>query len=738
MLTRQLCVVALLACLLPLHAKAASRLPNYSNPGPYEVVKGEYKLAASIDPLVTSEMKTELWAAVHRPKNRPTKPWPLVMLLHGNHSTCGIYEPALGIHLDIDNTYTYTGRCPKGYSAVKSHRGYDYLAAKLASWGYVVVSVNANRGVNAAPGVDEDQGLNLRRGRLILKHLAMLSRWNKNEKPTPPSLKFSLANTMDFSEVGLMGHSRGGEGMRAAWRLYRDDGSPFRSEIRSPLKIRSIFEIAPVDGQTFRTLNADGVSSMVLLPSCDGDVYTLEGVHVFDRMLLRSPENLSETAKRPSVRGTFTMLGGNHNFFNTEWQESDAFFCEGHPRFFPDYAGSVYQRVAAINSVIPFFIGTLGKQRQPASALQVFDPLIPLTGPLQAVGGLEKGFIHSNNMGGRLVLESFLSPTPDSHGIPHATNLVQVAHVNAPFEHDPNIRAAQIEWLNPGLFGGNPSIDIAVADASAPVNIASFHNLGLRLTTNCFNGSCDRGWFDTPTLDASVTLIDASGQESYPPVSLAASTQLRRPVGGYSFFGLHGLLQSAYFPIADFQGIDKSQVSKLRLTFDRTLSGRILLSEISLQNDPLKISKSAQSAMPAAAAAAAAAPVKESSTSQELRAWRDLGIGAQPLKRYAPEVNRIISVSRAAAAPVAGVVAMGPQQQLVKVVLYSSRPFPVTDSLPIVSVGNAKAVKVNHELSGRLAAVFIARDYDKQSNNAKLSVRIGAQPLWAFGAKPAN
>ena len=48
---------------------------------------------------------------------------------------------------------------------VPSHEGYAYFAERLASYGYIVVSINANRGVNAAPGVAGDLGLNLRRGR---------------------------------------------------------------------------------------------------------------------------------------------------------------------------------------------------------------------------------------------------------------------------------------------------------------------------------------------------------------------------------------------------------------------------------------------------------------------------------------------------------------------------------------------------------------------------------------------
>ena len=63
-----------------------------------------------------------------------------------------------------------------------SHEGYAYFAERLASWGYIIVSINANRGVNAAPGILEDPGLNLRRGRLILRHMQKLAAWNSGRK----------------------------------------------------------------------------------------------------------------------------------------------------------------------------------------------------------------------------------------------------------------------------------------------------------------------------------------------------------------------------------------------------------------------------------------------------------------------------------------------------------------------------------------------------------------------------
>src|SRR5207237_6895181 len=131
--------------------------------------------------------------------------------------------------------------CPDRYNVIPNHLGYEYLAQPLASWGYIVVSINANRGVTAAPGVAGDRGLNLRRGRLVLRHLKQLGGLS-NDSTSP------LFQRIAYSHIGLMGHSRGGEGMRASYEQFRAAGSPWPGRIGTPITFDCIFEIGPVAG----------------------------------------------------------------------------------------------------------------------------------------------------------------------------------------------------------------------------------------------------------------------------------------------------------------------------------------------------------------------------------------------------------------------------------------------------------------------------------------------------------
>ncbi|HEY0092744.1 MAG TPA: hypothetical protein VGB96_00405, partial [Archangium sp.] len=366
------------------------------------VVSAEYKLPAAVDPDILPDRFTELWARVYRPATlKRGQRYPVIVFLHGNHATCGT-----GSNPRVDDSveYTGTGTCPPGYEVVPSHAGYGYIAEPLAARGYIVVSINANRGINAGAGVPGDAGLNLARGRLILKHLALLSRWNRGLEPTPGSLGVSLKGQLDFQQVGLMGHSRGGEGARAAYVQYRDRGSPWTKLIPDKVRFNGIFEIGSVDGQTGRVLDANGTRWNVLLPMCDGDVFDLQGVHPFDRML----STRDESPKR--MKSTLTVWGANHNYYNTEWQESDSPGCTGHEPLFsagPGVSGSKPQQETGRIPMLAFFLANVGQRRE-ESWDRLFDPQFPVPPSLAAITRVDRAMTPTADEEATLRLEDFL------------------------------------------------------------------------------------------------------------------------------------------------------------------------------------------------------------------------------------------------------------------------------------------------------------------------------------------
>jgi hypothetical protein len=150
-----------------------------------------------------------------------------------------------------------------------------------------VISINANRGITGPSGLGPDPFLIFARGRLVLRHLQLLSRANAGNGPPPIPLPIGGATTaptpalvnginpstifhgkLDLGSVGLMGHSRGGEGVRAAYTLYtlgdHGPGEPNWRDLIPGLNVKGIFEIAPTD--SVGTINPDGTAWNVLLP----------------------------------------------------------------------------------------------------------------------------------------------------------------------------------------------------------------------------------------------------------------------------------------------------------------------------------------------------------------------------------------------------------------------------------------------------------------------------------------
>jgi hypothetical protein len=575
----------LLTCLLALCCSGWCQVaPDASGTGPLAVTSSEYKLPAGFDDVVLADapadrrLATELWATVYRPVSLSGAPFPLLVFLHGNHATCGRIAGAGQGHFDINVEYTFDGMCPPGFIVVRSDQGYAYLAERLASWGYIVVSINANRGVNAAPGYAvppsplsvADRGLNLRRGRLVLQHLAQLSRWNSGAEPTPASLGFSLTGKLDFSNVGLFGHSRGGEGVRAAYNYYLNPALPARvldwQTVIPGLVIRGVFEIGPVDGQTGLILNASGTVWNVLLPICDGDVFNLQGVRPFDRMLL-------DFAELPAVqKSTFTVWGTNHNFYNTEWQTSDSAGCFANKRLFSHLYGSADQRSIALAAVLALFRGNVGPAANPAFN-QNFNPQIDLPAVVTNITRVDRGYSDTRN-----VFDDFPA-TP--------TNTYNTSNVTFGFDGVPNHsaqqRAVHVEWNG---AGANTYFQSNWTPAGTGKDVGGFKTLDFRVSRQCGDAPCTKPdqFFNFDT-NFSIRLVGKNGELSS-PVQLRNYISLTGPVGGL-VIGVgstpHPILQTVRVLLTDFGSASIPQnLRGVRFTFDDTKRDEIFIGNIRL------------------------------------------------------------------------------------------------------------------------------------------------------------
>lgn len=248
-------------------------------------------------------------------------PFPVVLYLHGRHSTCsyaGITETLSTGECDIE-TPGLLGQPTNVLKPVESLKGYDYMANNLASHGYVVLSISAND-INDKDAAG-DAGVN-ERSQLILHHLDILREINASgqySKLDNPYLMADLRGKIDMEHIGLMGHSRGGQGVTHVLEVNKDRGLYFElgfpegGDFAAPHNLTAVFALAPTN---FDYIAAPDTTFAVLLPYCDGDVSNLQGAFMYDKSRFLTEE-------KPSRKFQILTMGANHNFYNTIWTGDD-------------------------------------------------------------------------------------------------------------------------------------------------------------------------------------------------------------------------------------------------------------------------------------------------------------------------------------------------------------------------------------------------------------------------------
>lgn len=272
-----------------------------ADPGPYATVREQYGFGdTAFFPQGFGGAPVEMRAVLHRPEDLDDGPFPLVIMLHGRHSTC--FDPSIPTDFDPFANASGEWPCAGNHLPIPSLDGYDYWAANLASHGYIVVSIGAN-GINAVDSEAEDRGASAR-AQLIAEHLALWQAFNDTDE-----YGTTFNGRVDLDNIGLVGHSRGGEGVATYFGYAAANGLSFG--------VRAALLLAPTD---YNRHVVTDVPLAVMLPYCDGDVFDLQGVQYYD-----DARHASVGDDAPKY--VFEMPGSNHNFYNTVW--SPGTFADG-------------------------------------------------------------------------------------------------------------------------------------------------------------------------------------------------------------------------------------------------------------------------------------------------------------------------------------------------------------------------------------------------------------------------
>ena len=197
---------------------------------------------------------------------------PVVVMAHGNHS---VADP--------------------------SYLGYDYFQRDLTKIGIIAVSVDCNAlnggGLSVQNIVD--------RADLIIANIAFLQTLDAD-----PSSTFH--QRIDFTRVGLMGHSRGGDAVVTVPSVIALAG----------VTIRSVLALAPTNARYragMSTIQPKDYAFMTILPAGDGDVRDNNGAQFYDQ------------ATPGPFRSQLYVFYTCHNLFNRQWLDDDSLWTPPQP-----------------------------------------------------------------------------------------------------------------------------------------------------------------------------------------------------------------------------------------------------------------------------------------------------------------------------------------------------------------------------------------------------------------------
>jgi hypothetical protein len=209
-------------------------------------------------------------------------PYPLVLIVHGNHKMQHFSDP-----------------------------GYAYLGELLASRGFILVSVDENFFNGSAFGGlrKENDG----RGWMLLQHLKVWRNWNEDESNP-------FFGKVDMANIGLIGHSRGGEAAAIAGAFNRLSYYPDDATVKFDFgfDIKAVISIAPSDQQykpAGKPTPLENVNYFVFQGGHDMDVSFFMGLRQYNRVRF--------TDGHYWIKASLLSYRSNHGQFNTVWGDSD-------------------------------------------------------------------------------------------------------------------------------------------------------------------------------------------------------------------------------------------------------------------------------------------------------------------------------------------------------------------------------------------------------------------------------
>lgn len=546
-------------------ASVHSQTPDPGTGGTHTVIKAEYNLGDLAYKPPSFPANVEVRGSVHYPADLDNGPYPVLVFLHGRHTTCYLTSSPGSTRLSWP--------CIGGYQSIVSYEGYDYLARTMASLGYIVISISAN-GINAIDNSVADYGMQAR-AELLQHHLDL---WNTYNTVGGAPFDTMFVGKLDMQNIGTMGHSRGGEGV-----VFN---ALYNKSLGSPYGIKAVLTLAPVD---FKRRILNNIPLMNVAPYCDGDVYDLQGVHFYD------DSRYSDTADE-APKHNVVFMGANHNYFNTVWtpgsyiaggsddwySSSDAQCGYGHATRFD----TTTQKAALNAYAAAFFRVYIGHEKQFAPILEVSDIIPPASSNLDTTkvhvsyhpGRTKRIDINRidtlrndtvNTMNGVVQKHTLITPGICGGGLTMINCSLGISEPHAGNASVKGLAQMKLKWNDTVSWYQN-ELPVEFSD------ISYYQSLIFRTAVN------HNDVLATAKSDFTVQLIDSAGNTSGQPVSKYSHALYYEPGSASAKI----LFNTVNIPLNAFSGIDMTKMKYIRFVFNDVDTGSVLISDLAFVSSP--------------------------------------------------------------------------------------------------------------------------------------------------------
>ena len=489
-------------------------------------------------------------------------PFPVVVILHGNHPGCPVPEGDMVDRWPCDPNLEQP-----------NYRGFGYLTRELAARGYIALSLNVNPEYTLGFG----EPIPLERLNQILdlqlKALSEASRGGQNK------FGVDLDGRVDMNKLILIGHSQGGEGSYLWTQKFgMDQKDAFQKHGYGP--VAGLLMVAPsgnwAGGQPAK------IPVAMIHSACDNDVFNQEGQLYY--------EINRAASDHPSWISSVWLDHANHNYFNDILSDETS-IRRGRPDCDPILSPET-QRGFLVDYTADFLASVLRNDKQAAARLGMDLQARPGNTMLGGQRTLVAALAASNN---RLLV--FLPGTESELRTNLAGGSVTVKGVDTFFceagYYTPSMKPGSERCMRVNLvIPGNPSLAVVSWSAAggelafalpAGTDLSQYQSVSLRGVLDPLSPLNTPGAFQ----GFSIRLTDAVGNSA----SIATRSEepaFRFPEGEREEDSLFegGLftgrvpMTSIRIPLEEFQGLDLSGVTEVALVFDQTSSGSIFINDL--------------------------------------------------------------------------------------------------------------------------------------------------------------